>query len=95
MQFMTLFTWHPDQAEIPAPADLREAERLNALPLVRAGFLQPPMIVPLKPYSGLRSPLLAGRRAMKAVVLKKFGGRENHSPADRGLRHAHPFRRSG
>jgi hypothetical protein len=28
------------------------AAKLNALPLVRAGFLQPPMIVPLKPYSG-------------------------------------------
>ena len=28
------------------------AAKLNALPLVRAGFLQTPMIVPLKPYSG-------------------------------------------
>jgi hypothetical protein len=28
------------------------AAKLNALPEVRAGFLQPPMIVPLKPYSG-------------------------------------------
>jgi len=28
------------------------AEKLNALPLVHEGFLQPPMIVPLKPYSG-------------------------------------------
>ncbi len=28
------------------------AAKLNALPLVRAGFLQPPMIVPLRPYSG-------------------------------------------
>ena len=26
MQFMTLFSWHPDKAETPAPADLREAE---------------------------------------------------------------------
>ena len=34
------------------------ATKLDALPLVRAGFLQPPMIVPLKPYFGLRSPLL-------------------------------------
>jgi muconolactone delta-isomerase len=88
---MVLFTRHPDKAETPAPADLREAEfekvrnfymdglvlqiwvrgdaggacmiveatstdevaaKLNALPLVRTGFLQPPMIVPLKPYSG-------------------------------------------
>jgi uncharacterized protein YciI len=91
MQFMILFTRHPDKAGTPAPADLREAEfekvrgfytdglvqqiwlrgdtggacmiveaastdevaaKLNALPLVRAGFLQTPMIVPLKPYSG-------------------------------------------
>ncbi len=28
------------------------AAKLNTLPLVRAGFLQPPTIVPLKPYSG-------------------------------------------
>jgi hypothetical protein len=28
------------------------AEKLGELPLVRAGFLQTPMIVPLKPYSG-------------------------------------------
>jgi nicotinamidase-related amidase len=28
------------------------AAKLNALPLVRAGYLQSPMIVPLKPYSG-------------------------------------------
>ena len=27
-------------------------EKLKALPLVQAGFLQPPMIVPLKPYLG-------------------------------------------
>jgi hypothetical protein len=26
MQFVTLFSWHPDKAETPAPADLREAE---------------------------------------------------------------------
>ena len=84
MQFIILFTRHPDKAETPAPADLRRglyadslvqqiwlrgdpggacmiveaastyevAEKLNALPLVRAGYLQPPMIVPLKPYSG-------------------------------------------
>jgi hypothetical protein len=26
MQFMILFTRHPDKAETPAPADLREAE---------------------------------------------------------------------
>src|ERR1700720_3413373 len=91
MQFMTLFSWHPDKAETPAPADLREAEfemirglyaaglvrrvwlrgdaggacaiveaastdqvaeKFKALPLIREGYLQPPMIVPLKPYSG-------------------------------------------
>ena len=28
------------------------AEKLNTLPLIQAGFLQPPMIVPLKPYLG-------------------------------------------
>jgi hypothetical protein len=26
MQFLTLFSRHPDKAETPAPADLREAE---------------------------------------------------------------------
>jgi hypothetical protein len=90
MQFMVLFTFHPDKAETPATADLREAKfekvrnfymdglvqqiwfrgdaggacmiveatstdevaaKLNTLPLIHAGFLQPPMIVPLKPYS--------------------------------------------
>jgi hypothetical protein len=91
MQFMILFTRHPNKAKAPVPAELREAEfetvrgfytdglvqqiwlrgdgggacmiveatstdevaaKLDALPEVRAGFLQPPMIVPLKPYSG-------------------------------------------
>jgi hypothetical protein len=91
MQFMILFTLHPDKAEMPVSEELREQEfqkvrglytdnlvrqiwlrgdvrgacmiveagsteeaagKLNALPLVRAGFLQPPMIVPLKPYLG-------------------------------------------
>ena len=28
------------------------AEKLGGLPLVRAGFFQSPMIVPLKPYPG-------------------------------------------
>ena len=28
------------------------ARRVNTLPLVRAGLLAPPMIVPLKPYAG-------------------------------------------
>ena len=28
------------------------AAKLNALPLVREGYMQPPTIVPLKPYSG-------------------------------------------
>jgi hypothetical protein len=28
------------------------ASKLTTLPLVHEGFLQPPMIVPLKPYSG-------------------------------------------
>jgi len=91
MQFMILFTRHPNKAATPAPTDLSEAEfekvrgfyadglvqqvwlrgdtggacmlveanstdevteKLGELPLVRAGFLQSPMIVPLKPYSG-------------------------------------------
>src|SRR3977135_334047 len=91
MQFMTLFSWHPDKGETPAPADLREAEfemirglyaaglvqqiwlrgdaggacaiaeaasadegsgKFNAHPPIRQGYPQPPMIVPLKPYSG-------------------------------------------
>ena len=91
MQFMILFTRHPDKAATPASSDLRDAEfekvrglyadglvrqiwlrgdaggacmlveanstdevaaKLGELPLVRAGFLQTPMIVPLKPYSG-------------------------------------------
>jgi hypothetical protein len=91
MQFMILFSWHPEKAQTPAAADLREsefqtvrglytdglvqqvwlrgdaggacmivevastdevAEKLCALPLVREGYLQPPTIVPLKPYSG-------------------------------------------
>jgi muconolactone delta-isomerase len=91
MQFMTLFSFHPDKAETRAPVDFREAEfemirrlyaaglvrqiwlrgdaggacaiveaastdevaeKFNALPLIREGYLQPPMIVPLKPYSG-------------------------------------------
>jgi hypothetical protein len=28
------------------------AKKFNARPLIREGYLQPPMIVPLKPYSG-------------------------------------------
>lgn len=91
MQFMALFTWHPDKAGTPAPAELREAEfetvrglyadglvqqvwlrgdaggacmilegasieevssKLATLPEVQQGFLQAPMIVPLKPYAG-------------------------------------------
>jgi hypothetical protein len=32
---------------------IKEAtEKLNALPLVRTDFLQPPIITPLMPYSG-------------------------------------------
>jgi hypothetical protein len=32
------------------------ASKLTTLPLVDGGFLQPPMIVPLKPYSGFAPP---------------------------------------
>ena len=87
MQFMALFTRHPDKADTPAPADLREAEFETVRGFyadglvqqvwlrgdaggacmivegasieevtskltrcrVHGGFLQPPMIVPLKP----------------------------------------------
>jgi muconolactone delta-isomerase len=91
MQFMALFTRHPEKMDTPAPDDLREAEfetvrgfyadglvqqiwlrgdaggacmileaasieevalKLTTLPLVHGRFLQPPMIVLLKPYSG-------------------------------------------
>jgi hypothetical protein len=37
---------------VEAASTYEVAAKLNALPLFRAGFLQPPMIVPLKPYSG-------------------------------------------
>ena len=45
MQFMTLFSWHPDRGEKPAPADLREAEfemirDLYAVGLVRQIWLR-------------------------------------------------------
>jgi uncharacterized protein YciI len=39
-------------AIVEASSDTEAAKRVNALPLVRAGVLQPPMIVPLKPYAG-------------------------------------------
>src|ERR1700738_4229109 len=40
MQFMTLFSWHPDKAETPAPADLREAEFEMIRDLYAAGLVQ-------------------------------------------------------
>src|SRR5258708_37637690 len=40
MQFMTLFSWHPDKAETPAPADLREAEFEMIRGLYAAGLVQ-------------------------------------------------------
>jgi uncharacterized protein YciI len=39
-------------AIVEASSDAEAAGRVNALPLVRAGVLQPPTIVPLKPYGG-------------------------------------------
>jgi len=39
-------------AIIEVSSDAEAAKRVNALPLVRAGVLQPPLIVPLKPYAG-------------------------------------------
>ena len=40
MQFMTLFSWHPDKAETPAPADLREAEFEMIRGLYAAGLVR-------------------------------------------------------
>src|ERR1700738_164931 len=40
MQFMTLFSWHPDKAETPAPADLRKAEFEMIRGLYAAGLVQ-------------------------------------------------------
>jgi muconolactone delta-isomerase len=40
MQFMTLFTWHPDKGETPTPADLREAEFEMIRGLYAAGLVQ-------------------------------------------------------
>ena len=39
--------------EATSPEDA--AERVGTLPLVRAALLQPPVIVPLKPYPGFAS----------------------------------------
>jgi hypothetical protein len=39
MQFMTLFSWHPDKGETPAPADLREAEFEMIRGLYAAGLV--------------------------------------------------------
>ena len=38
MQFMTLFSWHPDKGETPAPANLREAEFEMIRGLYAAGW---------------------------------------------------------
>jgi len=40
MQFMVLFTRHPDKAETPAPADLREAEFEKIRGLYTDGLVQ-------------------------------------------------------
>jgi hypothetical protein len=40
MQFMILFTRHPDKAETPAPADLREAEFEKVRGFYRDGLVQ-------------------------------------------------------
>jgi hypothetical protein len=40
MQFMILFTRHPDKAETPAPADLREAEFEKVRGLYTDGLVQ-------------------------------------------------------
>ena len=38
MQFMTLFSYHPDKGKTPAPADLREAEFEMIRGLYAAGW---------------------------------------------------------
>jgi hypothetical protein len=70
------------------------AEKLNALPLVRSGFLKPPMIVPLKPYSGFApapdrqslrgSPIMRSRRRKTTQSFAPLHGR---TPG--GSRHCH------
>ena len=40
MQFITLFSWHPDKGETPAPADLREAEFEKIRGLYADGLVQ-------------------------------------------------------
>jgi hypothetical protein len=37
---------------VEGPSLEKVSTSLNTLPLLQAGFLQPPMIMPLKPYSG-------------------------------------------
>lgn len=39
-------------AIVEGSSDVEVSRRVNALPLVHAGILQPPMIVALKPYAG-------------------------------------------
>jgi len=39
-------------AIVEATSGAEAEERVSALPLVRAGLLQAPMIIPLKPYAG-------------------------------------------
>ena len=39
-------------AIVEASSEAEAANRINVLPLVRAGVLRPPLIVPLKPYAG-------------------------------------------
>lgn len=39
-------------AIVEGSSDAEVSRRVNALPLVHAGILQPPMIVALKPYGG-------------------------------------------
>jgi hypothetical protein len=113
MQFIILFSRHPDKAQTPAPADLRDSEFQTVRGLYTDGLIQQVWLrgdaggacmiaegastdevaakaqratsYPRRLHAtshdraaealfGLRSPLLTGKRAMKAVVLKEFGG---------------------
>jgi hypothetical protein len=55
MQFMTLFSWHPDKAETPAPADLTRPVWFD-----RSGFAVTPEALarlwkPLRPTKSRKS----------------------------------------
>src|SRR3981189_649823 len=121
MQFMTLFSWHPDKGETPAPADLREgefemirglyaaglvqqiwlrgdaggacaiveaastnevAEKFNALPLIREGYLQPSDDVSTEAVMELRSPKLMVQPTSLRKICRNSMERSLSSPVE-------------